>query len=67
MKEFLSQIGVPYTLKNVSDDPEALREFLGMGIPLPPVTVINGQAVAGYNPGRILELLGLEADDKWLL
>ena len=67
MKEFLSQIGVSYTLKNVSQDPEALKEFLGMGVPLPPVTVIDGQVVAGYNPGKIMAILGLEATDKWLL
>lgn len=57
MKEFLSQYGVPFTVKNVVTDAAARAEFTAAGFLLPPVTVINGTAVAGFQPERLLELL----------
>lgn len=61
MKEFLSQYGVPYTVKNVAADEAARAEFAAAGFLLPPVTVIDGVAVAGFQPERLLALL--EATD----
>ena len=57
MKEFLSQHEVPYELRDVMHDERALREFLALGLPLPPVTVVDGVPVQGYQPGRLEELL----------
>ena len=57
MKEFLSQHEVPYELRDVTHDEQALREFLALGLPLPPVTVVDGVPVQGYQPGRLEELL----------
>jgi glutaredoxin 3 len=57
VKEFLSQQGVVYTTKNVVTDPDAREEFLRAGYRLPPVTVIDGVAVEGFQPERIEELL----------
>lgn len=59
MKEFLSQHEVAYELRNVSTDEQALREFLALGLPLPPVTVIDGVLVQGFQPDRLEKLLGL--------
>jgi hypothetical protein len=59
VKEFLSHHDVPYTLRVVTDDPQALQEFLALGLPLPPVTVVDGVPVQGYQPERLEELLGL--------
>ena len=57
MKEFLSQHEVSYELRDVTHDERALREFLALGLPLPPVTVVDGVPVQGYQPGRLEELL----------
>lgn len=57
MKELLSQRGVPYGLKNLAEDPIARDEFVRAGYLLPPVTVIDGQAVMGYRPDEIERLL----------
>lgn len=57
VKEFLSERQVAYTLKNVSLDPQALEEFRQAGYLLPPITVIDGEAVAGFDPQRLQALL----------
>ena len=48
---------MPYELRDVTRDEQALREFLALGLPLPPVTVIDGVPVQGYQPGWLEELL----------
>lgn len=57
VKEFLSQYGVSFTVKNVATDAAARREFEATGALLPPVTVIHGVAVAGFQPEALLRLL----------
>jgi glutaredoxin 3 len=57
VKEFLSQRGVAFTVKNVATDPVAREEFLRAGWRLPPVTVIDGVAVEGFQPERLEELI----------
>lgn len=57
MKEFLSERGIEYILRDVVVDPEALAEFLRLGAPLPPVVAYRGRWVAGYDPERLDELL----------
>lgn len=57
VKEFLSRQGIAYTLRNLAVDREAQREFLAAGYRLPPVTVIDGVAVAGFQPQRLEALL----------
>jgi glutaredoxin len=57
VKEFLSQQGVDYQIKNVATDEMAREEFLRSGYRLPPVTVIDGVAVEGFQPERLEELL----------
>ena len=59
VKEFLSQRGVEFSLKNVATSLEAREEFLRAGWRLPPVTVIGGVAVEGFQPERLDELLEL--------
>jgi hypothetical protein len=43
----------------VRADPAALKELLDMGYQSTPVTLIDGQAVVGFDQQRISELLGL--------
>jgi hypothetical protein len=57
VKEFLSQHEVPYELRDVTHDEQARREFLALGLPLPPVTVVDGVPVLGYQPEQLEALL----------
>ncbi|MFN8557481.1 MAG: glutaredoxin family protein [Dehalococcoidia bacterium] len=59
MKRYLAERGVRYELRDLNRDPAARAEFLRSGFHLPPVTVIDGVAVAGFRPDRLDELLGL--------
>ncbi len=58
VKEFLSQRGIAFEERNVSRDPSAAQELVRntgqMGVP---VTVINGQAVVGFDRARLEQLL----------
>ena len=58
MKEFLRQKGVEFTEKDISADEQALEELMKMGYSATPVTVIDGEAVVGFNRVRLEQLLG---------
>ena len=58
MKEFLHQKGVEFSEKDVSADERALEELMAMGYSATPVTVIDGEAVVGFNRVRLEQLLG---------
>jgi len=58
-KEFLSQKGIEFIHKNVRADQAALKELLDMGYQSTPVTIIDGEAVVGFDQQKIVELLGL--------
>ena len=45
--------------KNVREDPAALKELLALGYQSTPVTLIDGEAVVGFDPEKIEKLLGL--------
>jgi glutaredoxin 3 len=60
-KEFLSQKGIEFVDKNVRADPAALKELLDMGYQSTPVTIIDGEAVVGFDQQRIMVLLGISA------
>jgi len=58
VKEFLHQKGVEFSEKDVSADERALEELMAMGYSATPVTVIDGEAVVGFNRVRLEQLLG---------
>jgi glutaredoxin-like protein NrdH len=58
VKEFLHERGVAFVEKDVSADEQALEELMGMGYSATPVTVIEGEAVVGFNRARLEHLLG---------
>ncbi len=58
-KEFISQKGVPFTAKNIRENPAALAEFRRLGYQATPVTIIDGEIVVGFDRGKIERLLGL--------
>jgi hypothetical protein len=59
---------VRYALKDLRHDRQALDEFLALGGRLPPLTVIDGVAVAGFDLARLEQLLADEpplAGGEW--
>jgi glutaredoxin 3 len=57
VKAWLSREGIEFSVRNVVTDPRARDEFLRAGFRLPPVTVIDGVPVEGFQPQRLEELL----------
>jgi glutaredoxin len=57
--EFLSQKAVVFVEKNVRADKAALKELLDQGFQSTPVTIIDGEAVVGFDQDKICRLLGI--------
>ncbi len=62
VKEFLSQKGVPFTERDVSQDEEALAELVTLGVMTTPVTVIDDEVVIGFDQARLEALLSAETE-----
>lgn len=56
-KEFLSQRGIVFTEKDITQDPSAVEEIERLGAMTTPVVVIDGEVVIGFNRKRLEELL----------
>ena len=61
MQRYLAERDVRYDVKNLNEDAEARETFLRAGFHLPPVVVIDGVAVEGFQPDQIDALLNLDA------
>ncbi len=48
--------------RNVAADPTALAELEGMGYHTTPVTLVNGEAVVGYDAEKLSALLHLRKE-----
>ena len=58
MKEFLSRAGQAFTVKVVDEDnAAAYDELIALGYRTVPVTIINGQAVRGFDPDALAKAL----------
>jgi glutaredoxin-like protein NrdH len=57
VKELLTRLGVAFETKDISRDADAQAEFERLGFRSTPVTVIDGEAIVGYAPVHIEELL----------
>ncbi len=57
MKEFLSQKNIPFTDKNIAEDPQALSELKALGYQKVPVTLIGNQIIVGYDPQKLAQAL----------
>ena len=42
-------------------DKAALKELIDMGYQSTPVTIVDGEAVVGFDQIKIMELIGIEA------
>jgi glutaredoxin len=58
VKEYLEQRGLEFTERNVGDDEQAMAEFRELGFRGTPVTLIDGEAVVGFDAAKLDELLG---------
>jgi hypothetical protein len=45
--------------KNVREDPAALKELMALGYQSTPVTLIDGEAIVGFDAEKLEQLLGL--------
>jgi glutaredoxin-like protein NrdH len=50
VKEFLSQEGRAFVVRDVEEDDDAYRDLVALGIRSVPVTVIGPHRVNGYDP-----------------
>lgn len=57
MKEFLSQKGATFDVRNVDEDQAAYDALLELGYRSVPVTVIGSIAVRGFDPDALLKAL----------
>ena len=57
VKEFLSQSGVEFTDRDITEDEEALTELGEFGYMTTPVTVIDGEVVIGFDLAKLESLL----------
>lgn len=58
-KEYFNENNVPYTEKNVSEDPEARRELIKRKVMGVPAIFIGDEVVVGFDKERVRKLLGL--------
>jgi glutaredoxin len=59
-KEFLSQRGIEFEERDVTKDEAALDELQQRGLMTTPVTLIDGEAVVGFDRAKLVKLLGLD-------
>jgi len=62
VKELLSRDRQTFTVRNIEDDPEAYDELLAMGFKVVPVTIIDGQAIKGYDERALRQALAGRAE-----
>lgn len=58
-KEFLSLRGIEFEDRDVSKDEAALAELQRRGLMTTPVTLIDDEAVVGFDQAKLAKLLGL--------
>jgi glutaredoxin len=57
VKEFLSQNKIEFVDRNIATDETALAELEKLGYMTTPVTVIDGEAVVGFDISKLRTLL----------
>jgi len=62
VKELLSRDRQTFTVRNIEEDPEAYDELLAMGFKVVPVTIIDGQAIKGYDERALRQALAARAE-----
>jgi glutaredoxin 3 len=57
VKEFLSQKGISFTERDVSQDEQALAELEALGVMATPAMLIGDQVVVGFDRAKLEQLL----------
>ena len=57
--EFLTQKGIPFTARNVSEDTQAQEELIALGSRSTPTLKIGDEILIGFSPSKVLKALGL--------
>jgi glutaredoxin len=57
VKEFLSQQGKAFVVRNVDEDDEAYDDLIALGYRSVPVTLIGATIVAGYDRAALVNAL----------
>jgi glutaredoxin len=52
-KEYLSQKGINFQDRDITQDPSALPDLKKLGYMTTPVTVIDGSVIVGFDPEKI--------------
>jgi thioredoxin reductase (NADPH) len=60
LKQWLSEKGVAYKERNVSESPAYFDELNARGIFTSPVAIVGDTPVVGFRPNQMAELLGLK-------
>lgn len=56
-KDYLNELGVEFTEKNVSTDVEARKELMSKGFMGVPVIYVDDEIIQGFDKNRLDELL----------
>ena len=59
LKGYLTEKSVEFKELNVHKDRTALLDLLDRGFRSTPVTIINGEAIAGFAPDHLADILGV--------
>ncbi len=57
LKEYLIEHHIPYEEKNISRDSSARDELISLGVRSVPYTLVEGEAVTGFDKEKLDELL----------
>jgi glutaredoxin len=58
-KAWLSQKGIEFASRNISEDSSALEELEALGVFSTPVTLIDGEVIIGIDREKLSKLLDL--------
>ena len=58
-KEFLSRKGIQFIERNIVQEPVALNELRRLGYMTTPVTIVDGDAIMGFDEEKLSKSLGL--------
>ncbi len=60
MKEFLSHHKIPFTDRNIAEDPAAMEELVEkIGRQAAPVILVDGEVIVGFDRGKLERIFGL--------
>jgi glutaredoxin len=62
-KAFLKAHGVTFAERNLAGDSRAMEELIALGARRLPVVRIGDEIISGFDPARLSDTLGLEAED----